>query len=176
MTSERDDLRRQVTTLQALEPEVQALRVRAQEAAELERTLRAKEAAMTELEGKYREEQQLRKKYWNMMEDMKGKIRVYARCRPMAQYEYDNGSRQVVRFVDATTLEVQSNRGPKEFIFDSVFTMASTQDEVSNHLTQGNLISFPLHINKKCIRLICLSVCLSFCIIHMVKREVSKPI
>ena len=29
--------------------------------------------------------QVLRKKYWNMMEDMKGKIRVYARCRPFAQ-------------------------------------------------------------------------------------------
>lgn len=29
--------------------------------------------------------QVLRKKYWNAMEDMKGKIRVYARCRPFAQ-------------------------------------------------------------------------------------------
>lgn len=29
--------------------------------------------------------QVLRKKYWNMMEDMKGKIRVFARCRPFAQ-------------------------------------------------------------------------------------------
>lgn len=29
--------------------------------------------------------QTLRKKYWNMMEDMKGKIRVFARCRPFAQ-------------------------------------------------------------------------------------------
>lgn len=28
---------------------------------------------------------QLRKKYWNMIEDMKGKIRVFARCRPMAR-------------------------------------------------------------------------------------------
>jgi Microtubule binding len=25
--------------------------------------------------------QVLRKRYWNMMEDMKGKIRVFARCR-----------------------------------------------------------------------------------------------
>jgi len=33
----------------------------------------------------------LRKKYKNDLEDMKGAIRVYARCRPMAKYENERG-------------------------------------------------------------------------------------
>ena len=37
-----------------------------------------------QLENLYREEQILRKKYFNMMEDMKGKIRVYCRTRPLS--------------------------------------------------------------------------------------------
>lgn len=37
----------------------------------------------------YKEEQVLRKKYYNMMEDMKGKIRVYCRCRPFNKNELE---------------------------------------------------------------------------------------
>jgi hypothetical protein len=69
----------------------------------------------------------LRKKYKNEIEDMKGKIRVYARCRPMARYEMDRGSSQAVRFIDETTLEVQTQRGAKTFEFDASFTPATTQ-------------------------------------------------
>ena len=59
--------------------------MRAQEALQLEATIKQNEEKIATLDNQYREEQQLRKKYWNMMEDMKGKIRVYARCRPMAR-------------------------------------------------------------------------------------------
>lgn len=51
----------------------------------MEMTIKQNEEKIATLDTQYREEQQLRKKYWNMMEDMKGKIRVYARCRPMAK-------------------------------------------------------------------------------------------
>ena len=37
-----------------------------------------------ELEKLCKEERVLRKRYWNQMEDTKGKIRVFARCRPVA--------------------------------------------------------------------------------------------
>jgi hypothetical protein len=37
-----------------------------------------------QLENLYREEQILRKKYFNKMEDMKGKIRVFCRTRPLS--------------------------------------------------------------------------------------------
>ncbi len=45
------------------------------------------ERESVDLQRLYKEEQTLRKRYWNMMEDMKGKIRVYARCRPMSGSE-----------------------------------------------------------------------------------------
>jgi hypothetical protein len=89
--------------------------------------------------------QALRKKYWNMMEDMKGKIRVYARCRPMARYEIERGCTQVVRFVDDTTLEVDSGRGMKQFLFDSVFTPDNSQEQIfgdTRNLIQSCLDGF----------------------------------
>lgn len=42
----------------------------------------------------------LRKKYYNIIEDMKGKIRVYCRCRPMAAYEIERKCSPVVQFPD----------------------------------------------------------------------------
>ena len=43
--------------------------------------------------------QVLRKKYYNMVEDMKGKIRVYCRARPMSKSELDRVSFDTVRQV-----------------------------------------------------------------------------
>jgi hypothetical protein len=41
-------------------------------------------------------EQLARKKLHNDMEDLKGKIRVYVRIRPMSQSERDRGSQEAV--------------------------------------------------------------------------------
>ena len=41
--------------------------------------------------------QVLRKKYYNMVEDMKGKIRVYCRARPMSKSELDRVSFDTIR-------------------------------------------------------------------------------
>jgi len=46
------------------------------------------------------------------------------------RYELERGSTQVVRFVDDTTLEIDSSRGMKQFTYDSVFTPDSTQDQI----------------------------------------------
>jgi hypothetical protein len=69
----------------------------------------------------YNKEQALRKKYWNEIEDMKGKIRVYARCRPFAKYEIEKGCTQVVSFPNEMSVVVESERGGKPFTFDSCF-------------------------------------------------------
>jgi Microtubule binding len=82
---------------------------------------------VAELEALYRDETALRKKYWNMMEDMKGKIRVFARCRPFAAYEKERGCSQCVAFLDETTLEVTGTRGPKQFVFDNAFPPSTGQ-------------------------------------------------
>jgi len=42
---------------------------------------------LDELEKLYREEQVSRKRAFNMMEDLKGKIRVYCRVRPILKFE-----------------------------------------------------------------------------------------
>jgi hypothetical protein len=46
---------------------------------------------LEELDALYRDEALMRKKIFNQMEDMKGKIRVYCRVRPILQMEKDRG-------------------------------------------------------------------------------------
>ncbi|KAH8086697.1 hypothetical protein JL720_7137 [Aureococcus anophagefferens] len=53
--------------------------------------------------------------------DMKGKIRVFVRCRPFAKYELEKKCGSVVHFDDDTTLTVDGHNGPKVFNFDNVF-------------------------------------------------------
>ena len=65
------------------------------------------------------------------MEDMKGKIRVYARCRPFNKLEKEEGGTQVVKFVDDTSLELDAGaRGLRDFTYDGVFSPSETQEEV----------------------------------------------
>lgn len=46
---------------------------------------------LEELDSLYRDEALMRKKIHNQMEDMKGKIRVYCRVRPILKLEIDKG-------------------------------------------------------------------------------------
>ncbi|GLE10079.1 hypothetical protein PINS_up022074 [Pythium insidiosum] len=97
----------------------------------LQRELSTTQASMASLEGLYKEEQTLRKKYYNQIEDMKGKIRVYARCRPMSQSETERGCAPCVRFLDEFLAGAQDvARAPKTFAYDQVFTPSSTQEQV----------------------------------------------
>eukprot|EP00968_Pinguiococcus_pyrenoidosus_P020265 scaffold2329_cov247-Pinguiococcus_pyrenoidosus.AAC.5 len=128
--SERDELKGRLKALGSVEKELVELRDASQEAARLQRELQESVSAQEQLQKQYQEEKTLRRRYWNMMEDMKGKIRVYARCRPFAQYEMERGARQVITFVDETTLGIETSRGPKEFTFDSVFPPHINQEEV----------------------------------------------
>eukprot|EP00961_Rhodomonas_salina_P070550 946911-Rhodomonas_salina.10 len=64
-------------------------------------------ALNAELEVLYKKEQGLRKKYYNQIEDMKGKIRVYARCRPFAGYEKEKQCKQCVTFIDDVNCKVR---------------------------------------------------------------------
>ena len=87
-------------------------------------------------------EQVQRKKLHNIVEDFKGKIRVFARCRPFAAYEKEKGCKQAVTIADLTTLSVDKAgaaadgkksggaTGSKQYTFDSVFGPDSTQEEV----------------------------------------------
>jgi len=85
------------------------------------------------LEVQFAEEQAIRKKYHNQIQDMKGNIRVYCRLRPLVAREVKNGDEVIFRKVDALSCDLYRPAPHDEwrsFQFDSVFGTNSTQDEV----------------------------------------------
>lgn len=77
---------------------------------------------------------------------MKGKIRVFARVRPMARYEKEKNCEQAVFQQDDMTVNVKTNRfGTKEFTFNRVFMPEDSQEEVfedTNRLIQSAIDGF----------------------------------
>lgn len=130
VTTERDGMKKKLSEQQALLDEMDDLRVKAEQMGQLKEDLKAKNAEIVKLGDQYKKEATLRKKYKNELEDLKGAIRVYARCRPFAKYEVEKGCESVVTFKDETALMINTSRGPKEFEFDAAFTPTATQDEV----------------------------------------------
>lgn len=90
------------------------------------------------LQENFNSERVLRKKYYNMMEDMKGKVRVYCRVRPLSGSEKERGNHEVVSAPDEYTLVVSDGNRHEEFGFDSVFMPDSSQGQV--YEDTGNLI------------------------------------
>lgn len=78
----------------------------------------------------YNAERILRKKYFNMVEDLKGKIRVYCRVKPLTNNDVNKNISSALRSTDDYTLVVQTQRGDKEFTFDRVFMPDQSQDHV----------------------------------------------
>lgn len=82
---------------------------------------------------KYKEEQVKRKRLLNELEDIKGKIRVYCRIRPFSNTEKEDPDKaiQCYKQNDEVSLTVGTQRNrTKDYQFDAVFGMNSTQDEV----------------------------------------------
>lgn len=127
---ERDALKEEVVKLRGEVIEIAQLRNKAEHAIELENALQLKSSEYDQLTEQFKKETALRKKYKNELEDLKGAIRVYARCRPMAKYELEKGCKSVVQIKDETSLKLTTSRGEKEFEFDAVFGDKSTQDAV----------------------------------------------
>eukprot|EP01113_Clastostelium_recurvatum_P042912 TRINITY_DN7008_c0_g1_i4.p1 TRINITY_DN7008_c0_g1~~TRINITY_DN7008_c0_g1_i4.p1 ORF type:complete len:799 (+),score=286.11 TRINITY_DN7008_c0_g1_i4:198-2399(+) len=118
-------LRAQLASDQALSQQVQQLQTATQEQA------RRYEA----LDTSYREEQRMRKRYWNEMSDMKGRIRVYCRVRPLTKEERTTGgpaSRMVTSYPDIFTLQLElpSRASSPSFVFDGVYPPETSQEQV----------------------------------------------
>ncbi|XP_062237843.1 uncharacterized protein si:dkey-96l17.6 [Platichthys flesus] len=82
----------------------------------------------------------MRMKYYNMVEDMKGKIRVLCRIRPPSRIEAAQGEAVVVDKVDEFSVKVETARGPREFQFDKVFCAETSQEDLfhdTNRLIQS---------------------------------------
>lgn len=92
-------------------------------AKELEAEAKELKKQVSELDVLYKKEMQLRKKYYNQIEDMKGKIRVYARCRPFAKYELEKECKQCITFKDDQTADVLASI-PEIPQFDHLFCVS----------------------------------------------------
>jgi DNA repair exonuclease SbcCD ATPase subunit len=127
---ERDRLRIRVDELGNANAEMEALRAKAELLEEVQAQVKSMKKEVTDLTAQYKKESNLRKKYKNELEDLKGAIRVYARVRPFAKYEIERDCQTCVSFPDETSVTVQTARGEKEFEFDAAFRDTSTQEEV----------------------------------------------
>ncbi|KAI7745306.1 hypothetical protein M8C21_017227 [Ambrosia artemisiifolia] len=86
-----------------------------------------------DLKFKYNEEQAKRRKLHNQVEDAKGNIRVFCRCRPLSKSESSTGCSTVVDFDAASNGELgilNSGSTKKTFKFDRVFTPNDNQVDV----------------------------------------------
>uniref|UniRef100_A0A7S0WQ45 Kinesin motor domain-containing protein n=1 Tax=Chlamydomonas leiostraca TaxID=1034604 RepID=A0A7S0WQ45_9CHLO len=97
---------------------------------------------LEELEKLYRDEQVARKRAFNAMEDMKGKIRVYCRVRPILPFETDKGQAFGLNLPDELTVTHawKDEKKPREYNFDQVFNPAVSQEAVfedTRHLIQS---------------------------------------
>ena len=64
------------------------------------------------------------------MEDMKGKIRVFARVRPVLKFEAQRGAKNALLIPDVLTVEHQWKEKKREYNFDSVFSPDTSQEAV----------------------------------------------
>ncbi|KAJ3679611.1 hypothetical protein LUZ60_017622 [Juncus effusus] len=93
--------------------------------------LKMQGSQLVELEARYKEEQILRKRYYNTIEDMKGKIRVYCRLRPLTQKEIMEREKNVVVSTDEYTVaHPWKDDKAKQHVYDRVFDASASQDEV----------------------------------------------
>uniref|UniRef100_A0A803LMS8 Kinesin-like calmodulin-binding protein n=2 Tax=Chenopodium quinoa TaxID=63459 RepID=A0A803LMS8_CHEQI len=108
--------------------------------------LKMQAAQLSELEVLYKEEQAARKRYFNMIEDMKGKIRVYCRVRPLSGKEKTDNEKSIVISSDEFTIEHPwKDEKAKQHIYDHVFDGSATQDDVfedTRYLVQSAVDGF----------------------------------
>jgi kinesin family protein C2/C3 len=78
----------------------------------------------------YKREHKLRKYYYNLVQELKGNIRVYCRVRPISKKELDGGHSDVTAFPSEEEIRINDERGGKVFEFDSVYKPDSQQEQV----------------------------------------------
>jgi kinesin family protein C2/C3 len=86
-----------------------------------------------ELNRKYKKEMSERKRLHNVIQELKGNIRVFLRCRPPSSRELENsgGDAICVSFPDQGEVKVFNEKGrEKTWEFDEVFSLETTQEQV----------------------------------------------
>ncbi|KAK1410608.1 hypothetical protein QVD17_37145 [Tagetes erecta] len=95
--------------------------------------LKMQATQLAEYQALYKEELVLRKRYFNIIEDMKGKIRVYCRLRPLTPKEIFDKERNVLTTTDEFTVQhLGRDDKIKQHCYDHVFDGNATQEDVFN--------------------------------------------
>jgi len=83
-------------------------------------------------ESSYKQEKIMRRQIYNKVEDLKGKIRVFARIRPMLNLERNRGQTVALNIHDELSVSHFWKREdiPREYSFDKVFGPESSQEEL----------------------------------------------
>ena len=131
--------RREIIKLQEAEKEMKVLTDKLKEENFLlgEENLRLEsktEGLMKDLQ-EYRQELKdsvrQRKLLHNQLEDLRGKIRVFCRIRPMSEQEYQRNCVNITTIIDDFSFNVEANPGKlKKYSFDAIFGPATSQEEV----------------------------------------------
>ncbi|KAL4146912.1 hypothetical protein PRNP1_010668 [Phytophthora ramorum] len=86
--------------------------------------------AMAGVVDNYKREMKERKRLFNLVQELKGNIRVLCRVRPISKSEVAQGSKMICKFTpEEITLSGEKGK-VKTWEFDHVFDMASTQDQL----------------------------------------------
>uniref|UniRef100_K3X2X4 Kinesin-like protein n=1 Tax=Globisporangium ultimum (strain ATCC 200006 / CBS 805.95 / DAOM BR144) TaxID=431595 RepID=K3X2X4_GLOUD len=86
--------------------------------------------AMAGVVENYKREMKERKRLFNLVQELKGNIRVLCRVRPISKMEIGNGSKMICKFTnEEVTLSGEKGK-LKTWEFDRVFDMNSTQDQL----------------------------------------------
>lgn len=79
----------------------------------------------------YKKEMQLRKIYYNQIQELRGNIRVYCRVRPLLPFEESAGHKNIMKYpADGEISYIDSSGRPKKFEFDQVYSPKTTQEKV----------------------------------------------
>nr|GEZ39605.1 kinesin-like protein KIN-14E [Tanacetum cinerariifolium] len=92
--------------------------------------LKMQATQLAEYQALYKEELVLRKRYFNIIEDMKGKIRVYCRLRPLTPKEMSDRENSALTSVDEFTVQhLGRDEKIKQHCYDRVFDGNATQED-----------------------------------------------
>jgi kinesin family protein C2/C3 len=88
------------------------------------------------MRAKLRDEISVRRKLHNLVMELKGNIRVFARIRPQSQAELNNGDPACVSAESDTELLISRAGQHRKFTFDRVFDCATANNEVFTDIQQ----------------------------------------
>uniref|UniRef100_A0AAY5EGP1 Kinesin motor domain-containing protein n=1 Tax=Electrophorus electricus TaxID=8005 RepID=A0AAY5EGP1_ELEEL len=111
-----------------------------------------------------------------------GDIRVLCRIRPLTRPELARGTSTIVSCLDDYSVILETPRGPREFQFDRIFSMDSTQEEVFQELIQSAMDGFNVCIfaygqtgSGKTFTMVGLDwEPLLLCVAHLIMKEISR--